>query len=67
MSKGSSGKDRVVNILMKRDSMSREEASSLVDDVMEMVYDAVANGDDAEEIWMSELGLEPDYLMDLLI
>jgi hypothetical protein len=52
---------------MKRDSMTREEASSLVDDVMNMVYDAVACGDDAEEIWMSELGLEPDYLMDLLI
>ena len=61
-------KENIVNILVKRDDTTREEASSLVDSVVEQVYDSLTNGDDseAEEIWMSELGLEVDYLLALL-
>lgn len=68
MSNNSNGKEGIVNILVKRDDLTREEASSLVDDVMEQVYDILGAGDysEAEEIWMSELGLEVDYLLALL-
>ena len=31
MSNNSNGKERIVNILIKRDDLTREEASSLVD------------------------------------
>lgn len=34
MSNNSNGKEGIVNILVKRDDLTREEASSLVDDVM---------------------------------
>lgn len=67
MSMSSNGKERVIRILMKRDGMSHEEAAALVDDVVNMVCDAASSGDDAEEIWMSELGLEPDYMIDCLM
>lgn len=68
MSSNVNGKETIVNILVKRDEVTREEASSLIDDVMEQVYASLTNGDDseAEEIWMSEIGLEVDYLLALL-
>jgi len=67
MSKVSTGKSRVIRILMNRDGMTQDEAAALLDDVLNMVYDGIANGDDAEDIWMDELNLEPDYLMDCLM
>lgn len=58
----------IENILMKRDGLSREEAENEIKFTMEMVYDALANGDyeEAEEIWMDNMGLETDYLMMML-
>lgn len=58
----------IENILMKRDGLSREEAENEIKYTMEMVYDALANGDyeEAEEIWMDNMGLETDYLMMML-
>ena len=68
MSNNQNGKESIVNILIKRDDLTRQDASSLVDDVMEQVYEVLSTGDysEAEEIWMSELGLEVDYLLALL-
>lgn len=68
MSTDKNVKESIVSILVKRDDTTREEASSLVDSVVEQVYDSLTNGDDSEagEIWMSELGLEVDYLLALL-
>lgn len=68
MSNNQNGKEGIVNILIKRDDLTREDASSLVDDVMEQVYEVLSTGDysEAEGIWMSELGLEVDYLLALL-
>lgn len=68
MSTGKNVKESIVNILVKRDDTTREEASSLVDSVVEQVYEVLSTGDysEAEEIWMSELGLELDYLLALL-
>lgn len=59
---------KVVEILMKRDNLTRQEAVDLVHDVQDMLEDAIANGDynEAEEIMYSELGLEMDYIYDLI-
>lgn len=54
--------ERIVDILMGRDSMPRSEAE-------EMVHDAkvrVLNGEDPEEILYEDFGLEPDYVFELL-
>ncbi len=60
--------NKVVDILMKRDGMSKKEAVDLVQDVRSMMNDAIATGDycEAEEIMYSELGLEMDYIYDIL-
>lgn len=57
--------NRVVEILMKRDDLSQEHAERLVketqDEIM-MLYNPL----DADEVLMDYLGLEPDYLFDVL-
>lgn len=59
----------IIDILMKRDDMSFEDAKELVMDVMREVQDCISCGDYelAIEIFESDLGLEPDYLMNVLI
>lgn len=56
----------VVDILMKRDGISEEEANSLIEDTASEILDCT-NVLDADEILMDNLGLEPDYLLDILL
>ena len=60
--------ETIINILMKRDGISFEEARRLCEDVVDEIHMAIASGDYmlAEELMMSDLGLEADYLMDIL-
>lgn len=60
--------NRVVKILMKRDDMTREEAESRVEEVRELLEDAVVTGsyNKAEDILADEIGLEMDYIFDLI-
>ena len=60
--------EKIISILMKRDGISFEEARRLCEDVVDEIHMAIASGDFllAEELMMSDLGLEPDYLMDIL-
>ena len=60
--------NRIVKILMRREDLTREEAEDWVNETREMMEDAIANGDyeEAEDILASELGLEPDYIPDIL-
>ena len=53
---------------MKRDGISFEEARRQCEDAVAEIHMAIASGDYmlAEELMMSDLGLEPDYLMDIL-
>lgn len=57
--------ERIINILMQRDGLSREEAISLIEQTKDMILET-------EDIWnadavlMEQLGLEPDYMVDLL-
>ena len=60
--------NRVISILMKRDNMTLEEAKDLIADTREEIEDAVACGDYeyADDILADNLGLEPDYMLDVL-
>lgn len=61
------GIEEVVAILMRREELSREDALDWVEEALEMVEDAIAVGEDAESVWEDEVGLEPDYLFNILI
>lgn len=58
--------NEVKEILMGRDGMKPEEADELISEVREMIYEA--NGDifEIEDILMDNLGLEMDYIFDLI-
>lgn len=54
--------NKIVAILMKRDKLSLDEAQ----ETFQAAYEAAMDGEDPEEILHSDLGLEPDYIFDLL-
>jgi polyhydroxyalkanoate synthesis regulator phasin len=59
---------KLVRTLMERDGVTKDEAKRMVDEVREEILEAVYDGDynEAEEIMLSELGLEMDYIYDIL-
>ena len=62
------GKQRVIKIIAKRDELTIEEATEVVDGVIVQINEAIQAGDymEPDEIIMNELQLEPDYLLDLV-
>lgn len=56
--------ENVIKILMNRDGMTRDEARELVIETREMLLSADVW--EADEIIADQLGLEPDYIMDIL-
>lgn len=54
----------IIDILVRRDGMTKSEARDEILYVKDMMQDAIDCGDyiEAEEIFMDELGLEPDYI-----
>jgi ribosomal protein L7/L12 len=52
----------IIKVLMHRDGLSLEDAKDLVKELRTRVLE----GDDPEEILHDELGLEPDYIFDLI-
>jgi len=61
-------KNDVLRILMERDGMTEKEAMDLIQEVREMMDEAIADGEygEAEAIFEEELGLEPDYIFDII-
>ena len=61
--------NRVVEILMERDGMTEQEAKNAVEDVRCEITAAVEDGcyEEAEDIMYSLLGLEMDYIFDILL
>ena len=54
---------------MERDSITKEEAKEQVEAVKLLLEEAIEDGEgetSLEDILMDELGLEPDYLFELL-
>lgn len=58
-----SGGNRIIEILIKRDGMSPNEARNYYEQVVEEID---FYGDDIEFVLQNEFGLEPDYLEDLI-
>ena len=54
----------LIEILQHRDGLTEQEAKDLILDTKEKLLNS--DGFDADEIIMENLGLEPDYLMDIL-
>lgn len=56
--------NRVVKILMKRDEISESDAIELIEETRELIL----NSDpfESDDIIADNLGLEPDYLMEIL-
>lgn len=50
-------------VLMKRDDLTYREADEIIQEMRRMV---IEDGYDVEEVLFDE-GLEPDYIMDLLL
>lgn len=61
------GIEEVVAILMRREQLSKEDARNWVKEALEWVEIAISRGEDAESVWEDEVGLEPDYLFNILI
>lgn len=61
------GKDRVISVLCRRDGIPRQHAEYLVDEVIRLMEEANFAPFECEEIMMNELGLEMDYIFDLLL
>lgn len=60
--------NEIINILIRRDGISENEARNLVEECREEIETAIAGGRymEAEDIIASYLGLKPDYIMDLI-
>lgn len=58
----------IVNILVNRDNISKREAIKLIKETRDEIYEAIYNNDyvTPDEILMDNLGLEPDYLFDII-
>lgn len=49
--------------IMKRDGLTSEEADEMIAEARECVL----TGEDPEEVLLNDFGLEPDYVLDLLV
>lgn len=55
-------KSEIIQILVQRDRMTVAEAQELLDECKQMV----AEGQNPEDVLYDELGLEPDFIWELL-
>ena len=55
--------NQIATILMKRDNLSEDEA---IDASIAASRRVVIDGEDPEEV-LEDLGLEPDYVVDLMV
>lgn len=53
--------ESIQSILVRRDGLDKHEASDLIQEMKERVMD----GEDPEEV-LHEIGLEPDYIWELI-
>lgn len=56
--------EKTIRILMMRDNIAREEAVEIIEETLEEIYRSDIS--EADDILMNNLGLEPDYLFDLI-
>ena len=60
--------ETIKQILMRRDNLTEQEADKRIQEVKSDLCDLVMTGslEEAEDLVMDELGLEPDHLEELL-
>lgn len=58
--------NELVKILMERDGLTERQAISLLQEAKTAILEAIAEGDDPQEVWDDYVGLEPDYIPCLL-
>tara|TARA_R100001086_G_scaffold86846_1_gene42386 strand:+ start:2879 stop:3076 length:198 start_codon:yes stop_codon:yes gene_type:complete len=62
---------RIKDVLIQRDCISPETAEHMVSEARDFVTQGLTSGDltlwDIEDYLLSEFGLEPDYVDDLLL
>lgn len=56
----------IVDVLMSRDGMTKREAIARKNEVKRMMKECNYDPEECEDIMMSELGLEMDYIFELL-
>ena len=56
---------KIIKILMERDGISEEEARALINETRDEIM-MLDNPLEADVVLMEYLGLEPDYLFDIL-
>lgn len=57
----------IATVLMERDGMTQTEADARVESLREEMFDLISDGSIEEAYYiMEEVGLEPDYLEELL-
>ena len=56
----------ILEILMNRDGMTREDAQDLINEAKEDLNQRLAAGEIPEDICEEWFGLEPDYIFDLV-
>lgn len=59
-------KSEVVEILMRRDGLSRREAQDRFNEVRDMIHGCNFDPFETEDILIEELGLEMDYIFEFL-
>jgi hypothetical protein len=52
--------------LVKRDGISKKEAEEQIAEIRERIYSGEIDMFDIDDVMMDELGLEPDYIEELL-
>lgn len=58
--------ESILEILIRRDGMSKEEARDLIKQARENLNERLADGEVPYDICEEWFGLEPDYIMELL-
>lgn len=58
--------EQLISIFVTRDGMDEDEARTYVEDLRQDLHAAIYAGEDAEDWWQDETGLEPDYMTELL-
>jgi hypothetical protein len=56
----------IVDVLVKRDGISKKEAEEQIAEIRERIYSGEIDAFDIDDVMMDELGLEPDYIEELL-
>jgi hypothetical protein len=59
--------NRVVDILCRRDGMTQKEAEELISIAITQMAEVAYNPEECEDIMMNVLGLEMDYIHDILM